>query len=328
MWLAIADDVSEIGLIDPVVMKWWSELDVPMDIPFENKKKLILLRIETVLKQLGIFTPSTERATVQKLAEWKARGKELSPTELEEVEEIEEIEEIEDEAEEAEEALFDSAWLEREVEREERDATRFLDTPEERQRRKDNNLVLAEEYADQIGRVEVDDLKACGAIYEDRPPSGVWLMPTQEDLDNWIRRLTQSEQLQGWRLNRKPKLLIGIGPQDYTKNWMYRFFDIQLVNTPESVQIGINRFHPDALMIYKSSVRRPLWDTMSAIPDIPLIVFDKGFSDAILSAQRQGLDWFIDAYNKRKEPPSQRRNPIRRKCMCNCHMNVRRHWRF
>lgn len=303
MWLEIAEDVMDIGLNHAVAQEWLSELRVPAQLPQHDILDLVLLRIETVLKQLNLFEPSTERLTFSRINQWKAKKaqEELEP-------EIVDIEE--EEIFEVDEDFDEEAWLEKQIELEEAEKRRFIHTPEEQQRRLDANLRLDSDLDRLLSRSDRTKLTAIGAMYD---PTIGWLLPTQEDLNDLVDKLSPRQKLKGWSLTRKPRLLVGIGTTDYTKPWMRRSFELLTINSTNSLSSSIVSFKPDALMIYKSSTGRHLYRAFKQAAldtGLPLIIFDKGFSDALLSAEQQSVAWFVDAYEQRKSRRLRRYNPI------------------
>lgn len=303
IWLQIAEDVSHIGLIDPVAQKWQHEINLPPSIPLKERNRLILLRIDTVLKQLDMFMPP-RTLSFEHLNNWlyPATKKEI----LEPVKPVELIEPIlEVESESIIKSPFDERWLEQEIAKEELETRRFLDSQEERDRRKREGLVIFASSAQYLNKVQLEQLKNTGAIYA----NGDWLLPIKEDLDYFNSQIsipTQSVEI------RKPKLLVGTGTSDYTKEWMYKVFNVKVVsNDVVSFRNLTFSFEPDALMVYKSSCSRNLYEEamdLTRKTGIPLLIFDRGFADVLLSAEKQNIRWFIDAYQRRKS--LRRRNPF------------------
>jgi len=319
MWLEIANDVMEIGLSDLVADHWTEELGVPIKLEPRDRRNLILLRIETVLRQLNLFEPPEENITFSMLGSWK-RSKEgepidelVLPSMVEPIPEIETIPYVEDDEDE-------EAWLERELQREEEEALRYLDSPTERTRRRESGFTLDNNG---LTRKDREKLKYSGAIFDGE----IWLLPTEQDNETWNSRKLDTPALRGWPHKRKPRLLVGIGTTDYTKPWMGKAFDLTTVAHSQhsskelDYRSKIASIKPDALMIYKSSAGRVLYSNFKDAAlwsGLPLIVFEKGFSDAVQSAEIQGLNWFVDAYNKRKSSSRMKRfNPLR---------SAQRHW--
>ena len=316
MWLEIAEDVIEIGLHDPVVEKYEHEFLLPEGLDPQTRRYLIKLEMEKVLKQLDLFDPSKDMLTFKRLRDWKEKRDERKAAKRakEEQEALEAAQqaEIEDDLEEeVDDTVYDEEWLAREIAREEAEALaeqrRYADTPEERELRRQEGLL----YHGSPSRDVVSMLQGMGAIYDD----GIWLVPTRQDLDALTADRHTRRGLENWARSRKPRLLVGIGTTDYTKDWMNTIFDLRTVDRASKVHSQIETFEPDALMIYTSSSGKTLQRVMAELSktyNLPLITFDSGFSDALLSAERQGVEWFIEAYVKRKQLPRRLRrfNPI------------------
>jgi len=303
LWLQIADDVSKVGLRDAVAEKWANEMGLP-DLPLNERNRLILLRIETVLKQLDLFFPP-KTLSFQQLSEWVHPPKIVLP-EIEEPVILEKpvlvtgpkLEE------------YDEKWLEHEIAKEETEVRRYLDTPEERMLRRRDGFVIPSEVAGSLSKSQLMELKNIGAIYE----NGDWLLLTKDDLEKFMSK-TQKIQASVWPHLRKPRLLIAIGPTDYTKEWMHKAFDIIVTNDYGKIRNFIISFKPDALMVYKSSSSKKLYETMTELGreiGLPLLIFDRGFADLIISAEKQKVAWFIDAFQRRKTF-LRRYNPIMKK---------------
>jgi hypothetical protein len=298
MWLEIAEDVMEVGLADPVVEKYEHEFNLPNALTREQRMRLIKTEMKKVLQQLDVFDPSKEHLTFTRLRNWKEKRDEKKAQKAA-IKQPEIVAEPEIEVDE-----YDEAWLEAEVAREEEEARRYKTTSEEKNRRRDEGLV----YSGELSRDIIESITAKGAIYD----NGEWLLATQEDMQTFLPQ-TSTSRLKGWPHARKPRLLVGIGTADYTKAWMKKLFDLRTVDSPAKANAMISHFKADALMIYASSSGKKLRTAFADLArnhSLPLIVFEKGFSDAIPSAERQGVVWFVDAFNRRKTTRRLRRwNP-------------------
>ena len=311
LWLAIADDVMQVGLIDAVAEKYMDELNLPDTLTPEQKKRLILIQMKTVLQQLDVFDPTKEHLTFSRLLAWK-EGRDAKKAKK--AEKLAQKQELESELISLplpeEEEVYDEAWLLREIERENAEARRYLTTPEEKERRIAEGLI----YTEELPREKIEEIKAEGAIYE----NGTWLLPDQTMLDELVAEYQSGgSQLAGWDKRRRPRLLIGIGSQDYTKPWMHRFFEIRTVKSSSAIKDSILAFQPDAMMVYVSSTGSSFHKAIAEAAkesNLPLIIFDKGFSDAVQSAERQDVLWFVDAFNKQRTSRRllRRRNPYYR----------------
>jgi len=307
IWLQIADDIARIGPRDAIADKWAYEMGLPPNLSREERNYLILTRIETILKQIDLWTPpltlkfdeyvkwieNNEKKQSVPIATSMVPPSAPEPTHVE-------IRSVPVTSEE------DEAWLEAEIVKEEAEMRRFLDSPEERARRRREGLVIPATEVSHLKREQIEEMLQLGGFYD----SGDWLMAAREDVEKFIR--APSIQLAGWTLNRKPKLLVAIGTTDYTKDWMKKVFDLELADNPATFAQRYNALQPDAILIYKSSTGRQLYEAVITIGNetrTPLLIFDKGFADVLLSAQKQGLQWFVDAYNKRRSYQRQH-NPI------------------
>lgn len=296
VWLQIAEDVSKIGLLDAVAQKWQHEINLPSSIPIKERNRLILLRIETVLKQLDMFVPP-RTLSFEQLNNWLhpqpstiIPKKEISYPPLSAPIRIEIPETVDLPVPES---PFDERWLEQEIAKEELETRRFLDTPEERERRRREGLIIPSLSVSRLSKFGIENLKNAGALYD----NGDWLVLTPEDLEKYTPEISDIKNAI------KPKLLIGIGTRDYTKDWMHKAFIVKTVTEASAVRNLMYSFMPDAFMIYKSSCGKKLYEevvNLARETGIPLLVFDRGFVDVLLSAQRQNLQWFIDAYHQRR----------------------------
>lgn len=315
VWLDISDDVRMIGLSNLVAQKWAQEptLRLPPNFPEEIRNRLILTKIETVLQQLDLFVPFTGAPTFKQLHDWahpKPKPTPKVPQILDRLlpgAEVPELVPVGPEPVAIPDGAYDEEWLKKEIEKEEQEGHRYEDTPEERAKRRDSSSIIPRQIAVTLDKNQIDELKNIGALYDD----GDWLVPVNEDLSKYLVVRTSQPTIA-----HKPKLLVGIGANDYIKDWMREAFDIRTVADPNSLRHSLVSFRPDSMMIYKSSAGRNLWHAMvhyAAEASIPLIVFDRGFSDAVMSAQSQNVSWFINAYRQRKAHERRlmrRRNPI------------------
>jgi hypothetical protein len=302
MWIAIADDVMEIGLTNPVAEKYLHEFGLPLSIPHEQRIRLVLIQMKTVLTQLDVFDPSKEHLTFSRLLSWK-EGRDARKAKKAERLAEKALQALPSEpllpsppSPPTEEEMYDEEWLMAELAREEAEARRYLTTPEEKARRREEGLV----FSGNLPRHKIDELKRLGAIYE----SNKWLLPDHRVLEELKNEFTvKTSTLSGWGKPRKPRLLIGVGTQDYTKDWMHHFFDIKVERTPSGINRALAAFRPDAMMLYVSSTGSSFHKAVTEearLSKLPLIIFDKGFSDAIQSAQKLGVLWFVDAFNKKR----------------------------
>jgi hypothetical protein len=303
LWLAIADDVMQVGLISAVAEKYLHEFGLPPAITTEQQIKLVLVRMRTILEQLDVFDPRKEHLTFARLRAWKEERDAKKAKKAERLAEkaliqepvpeltLEPAPELESMSDEE---IYDEAWLEAEVAREEAEERRYLTTEEEKERRRSEGLV----YSGTLPRSKIEELKQLGAIYDNNE----WLLP-----DNTILEELQMEfeptptGLAGWNETRKPRLLIGLFVSDLTTNWMKKSFDLRKTIDPAKVEGLIAEFEPDALVVYsKMRAMQKAFLTASTKHGLPLLTFEKGMSGAVLLAQEQGLDWFVDAFNKKR----------------------------
>jgi len=243
MWVEIANDVSKVGLIDEVARKWEHALALPVKLPEDLRLRLILLRIQTILNQLEVFTPPPGLPTFKTLFEWRHPKRPTLTESITSKKPPTLVEEPTLSKPKSEEAVYTEEWLEQELAREEAEKRRWLDTPEERESRRSQSLVIPAPIAQQFNRRQIERLKEEGALYD----KGDWLVVSKEDLNKWLQPMSQEP-----RIVRKPKLLVAIGEQDYIKDWMREAFDVKTVRDPGTVHATILSFRPDSLMIYKS----------------------------------------------------------------------------
>lgn len=295
MWLRIAEDVNQVGLADVVAGKYLRELGIPQSIPANDAIRIALRLIENRLKQIGLFNPPNvvSFAALRDYIELPIKPK-PSPKPTPPVASLHESED---------ELLKELEQVEREeLELLARSAV-YLDTPEERQKRRMSGWALE---ANLFSREETEELRLEGAIFD----RGEWLLPSTESHRAWRSRKAAS---QVWPHQRKPKLLIVGGKETYPKRWMHEEFELRAIHQPtKSFDRLVEAFEPDAMFTYLQATARPLLtaaSTYSSRTGVPLIRFHKGFSDAVEDARRQGLTWFVDAFfrNTRHNPRALRR---------------------
>ena len=311
VWTQIAEDVSQIGLRDAVAEKWASEMGLPPTLPKDDRITLILLRIETVLRQLDMFQPP-KSLSFEVYRRWVEAGQKpkIAPPEVRESLIEAPIPILPVPSEKAKEELFavsatgpleDETWLAAEIAREEAEARRYIDSPEERHKRRREGNIISSDQAELLSRPQLEELRQLGAIYE----NGDWLVACSDDLNRFITAPQESparNKLLGWDLPRKPRILVGIGTTDYTKEWMDKAFDMERVIDAATFENRYYIFQPDVILVYKSSIGKQLYNEAIRIgkeTDTPVLIFDKGFADVLQWAQKQGLRWFIDAHTRR-----------------------------
>lgn len=132
---------------------------------------------------------------------------------------------------------------------------------------------------------------------------------TAEYFREVISETTQQEEAPK-QLSKQNILILG-GMQRNIPQWMHDNFNVQLIESRKHpISVGDLDVIPDLVIIFVKFISHNFFYSGTALAtqlDIPYLTIT-GFSDAIVLAQKRGIDWFVEAALRARSQSKYRRN--------------------